>query len=150
MLDLSFACSNIGWVLGFYVVYLLSLAIYRLYLSPIANIPGSKLAAATGWYETYFDVVKGGQFTFQIEKWHKQFGMFSLEACLKATHTDNAGPIIRINPTEIHIADPEFFDVLYSQRTPFDKIERFNIALGRPLQLKRLLNIDCIMSGERR
>ena len=54
--------------------YVLCLAVYRLFLSPIANFPGSKLTAATGWYETYLDVFKGGQFTFQVEKWHKQYG----------------------------------------------------------------------------
>ena len=66
------------WILElglcFYILYVLALIFYRLYLSPIAHFPGSKLTAASGWYETYLDVFKGGQFTFQIEKWHKQYG----------------------------------------------------------------------------
>ena len=57
------------------LVYALSLAIYRLYLSPIAHFPGPKLTALSGWYETYYDVFKGGQFIFRIEEWHKQYGM---------------------------------------------------------------------------
>lgn len=57
-----------------YLVYLLGLVVYRLYFSPLAHFPGSKLAAATGWYETYLDVFKGGQFIFQLEKWHQQYG----------------------------------------------------------------------------
>ena len=56
------------------LVYIISLTIYRLYLSPITHFPGSKLTAISGWYETYYDVFKGGQFTFQIEKWHEQYG----------------------------------------------------------------------------
>ena len=56
------------------LVYLVGLVIYRLFLSPIAHFPGSKSTAVTGWYETYLDVFKGGQFTFQIEKWHQQYG----------------------------------------------------------------------------
>ena len=55
-------------------LYLTGLVVYRLFLSPIANIPGSKLSAATGWYETYYDVYKGGKFIFEIEKWHQQYG----------------------------------------------------------------------------
>ena len=60
-------------VVGF-SLYLAGLIIYRLFLSPIAKIPGSKLSAATGWYETYFDVYRGGKFIFEIEKWHQQYG----------------------------------------------------------------------------
>ena len=60
--------------LGVYVAYLFILAFYRLYLSPIAHFPGSKIAAVSGWYETYLDVFKGGQFTFQIQRWHEEFG----------------------------------------------------------------------------
>ena len=59
---------------GSFLVYLACLVLYRLYLSPIAQVPGSKLAAFTGWYEAYLDVFKGGQFTFQIGRWHQQYG----------------------------------------------------------------------------
>jgi hypothetical protein len=48
--------------------------IYRLFLSPIANIPGPKLAALTGWYETYFDCIKQGRFWVEIEQMHKNYG----------------------------------------------------------------------------
>lgn len=54
--------------------YVITLSVYRLYLSPIAHFPGSKFAALTGWYEVYWDVFKGGQFINQIEKWHKRYG----------------------------------------------------------------------------
>ena len=57
-----------------YILYLLALVLYRLFLSPIAHFPGSKVTAVSGWYETYLDVVKGGQFTFQIQEWHRQYG----------------------------------------------------------------------------
>lgn len=57
----------LGYVLLALLIYLLSLGIYRLFLSPIAHFPGSKITAVTGWYEIYLDVYKGGQFTFQVE-----------------------------------------------------------------------------------
>jgi hypothetical protein len=55
-------------------LWLITLAIHRLYLSPLANFPGPKLAALTSWYEFYYDAVKGGQFTFHIQELHKQYG----------------------------------------------------------------------------
>ena len=61
------------FALGFFV-YLFALAVYRLHFSPIAHFPGSKLTAICGWYETYFEIWKGGQFVFQIQKWHEQYG----------------------------------------------------------------------------
>ena len=65
--------------LGALCAYLLSLVIYRLYLSPIANFPGPKLAAVSRWYEFYYEVVLRGQFTFHISELHKRYGN---EACL--------------------------------------------------------------------
>lgn len=33
-----------------------------------------KLTGVAGWYETYYDVYKGGRFIFEIERWHQQYG----------------------------------------------------------------------------
>jgi hypothetical protein len=56
------------------VLYLLSNAIYRLYLSPIAKFPGPRLAALSFWYEFYFDVIKHGQYTWEIGRMHDIYG----------------------------------------------------------------------------
>lgn len=59
---------------GALLLYLVSLAIYRLYLSPIANFPGPKLAALSLWYEFYYDVVRGGQYGRKIAELHEVYG----------------------------------------------------------------------------
>ena len=60
-------------------VYAAALAVYRLYFHPLAKFPGPKLAAATGWYETYDELWhgEGGQYIFMIEEWHKKYGKYS-------------------------------------------------------------------------
>lgn len=96
-----------------FALYLIAGAVYRLYLSPLSKFPGPKLAALTLWYEvfhltspilsnilryeSYYDVILGGQYTFHIKKLHDQYG-----------------PIIRINPYELHISDPSCYDTLYA------------------------------------
>ncbi|KAF8863598.1 cytochrome P450 [Acephala macrosclerotiorum] len=80
-----------------FVVYCASLVVYHLYFSPISKFSGSKLTVATLWYEFYYEAIKREQFTFQIQEWHKQYG-----------------PIIRINPYEIHIDDPNFYHLVFS------------------------------------
>ncbi|PYI01806.1 cytochrome P450 [Aspergillus sclerotiicarbonarius CBS 121057] len=82
------------------LAYLTIRSTYRLYFHPLAKIPGPKLAALTNGYEFYFDVIKGGMFIWEIERLHKIYG-----------------PIIRINPREVHINDPEYYDEIYSSRT---------------------------------
>ncbi|KAI4231772.1 MAG: hypothetical protein L6R40_007629 [Gallowayella cf. fulva] len=77
-------------------IFQIALVIYRLYLCPVAKFPGPKLAAATFWYEFYFDVIKLGRYAHKIDELHKQYG-----------------PIIRINPSEIHINDPQAYHSIY-------------------------------------
>lgn len=54
-----------------YVVYG---ALYRIYLSPIAHIPGPLFARLTFWNEFYYDVVLGGKYTFEIKRYHDKYG----------------------------------------------------------------------------
>jgi len=61
--------------LGILLLYIIGLTVQRLYFSPIAKFPGPKLAAATFWYEFYFDVIKRGRYIWQIQKLHEEYGM---------------------------------------------------------------------------
>ncbi|KAI1141447.1 putative cytochrome P450 [Hypoxylon sp. FL0543] len=82
---------------GVLVAYLIGLVVYRLYFHPLSEFPGPKLAAATVWYEFYYDGIKGGRYTFKIREMHEQYG-----------------PIIRISPNELHCNDLGFIDTLYA------------------------------------
>ena len=58
---------------GFFI-YTVYGAIWRLYFSPIAHIPGPRLAALTFLNETYYDIVLGGKYTWKIAEYHKAYG----------------------------------------------------------------------------
>lgn len=56
------------------VLYYVTVALYRLFLHPLARFPGPKLAAVTQLYEGYYDLYQSGQYTFKIAELHKQYG----------------------------------------------------------------------------
>lgn len=67
-------------------------------------------------YEFYYDVLCRGQYTFEIARMHEKYG-----------------PIVRINPFELHISDPDFYDEIYAgggKRR--DKWEWFTRQFGIP------------------
>lgn len=64
-------------LLPVYIIYTLTVYIYRIWFSPLSHIPGPKLAAATRWYEFYFDAVKTGRYFAEIERMHKVYGIFN-------------------------------------------------------------------------
>nr|OQO29273.1 hypothetical protein B0A51_07518 [Rachicladosporium sp. CCFEE 5018] len=79
--------------LTFYTYILLS----RLYLSPISHIPGPRLAAATFWYEFYYDIWPNShQYIWKIRDLHTKYG-----------------PVVRINPIHVHISDPAFYEEIH-------------------------------------
>lgn len=66
--------DSILTVLALWALYLVPLAIYRLHFHPLSKFPGPKLAALTGWYEFYYDIIKKGQFIWKLEELHKTYG----------------------------------------------------------------------------
>ncbi|RDW60238.1 hypothetical protein BP5796_11844 [Coleophoma crateriformis] len=103
--------------LGAVFVYTIALAIYRHYFHPLARFPGPKLAAATYWYDSYQDCIAGpfpGQGAYHIEKLHEVYG-----------------PIVRVNPDEIAVKDPYWYDTLYNSGRR-DKWLRNHKANGSP------------------
>ena len=111
--------SSLNVLLLILPLYFTCVGIYRLYFHPLAGVPGPKLAALTQCYETYYELFKkpGGQFMFQCHKLHEIYG-----------------PIVRINPFEVHIQDTEFYPTLYAHSRAWDKPGylkyRFNSAYG--------------------
>ncbi|KAF9889689.1 hypothetical protein FE257_006995 [Aspergillus nanangensis] len=79
------------------ILYASGVIYHRLFLSPLAKFPGPRLAAATGLYELYFQLIKGGKFTWEIQRLHQRYG-----------------PVVRIKPFELHVQDADFYDTLYS------------------------------------
>jgi hypothetical protein len=49
--------------------------VYSVYFGPLAKFPGPKLAAATLWYEFYYDVILQGRYTFKIKELHEKYGI---------------------------------------------------------------------------
>ncbi|KAL4819367.1 hypothetical protein BDW67DRAFT_182313 [Aspergillus spinulosporus] len=129
MLSLNLAFSLPIWALLLVLIllYILYLITTRLLLSPIRHIPGPTFAALSFWPEFYYDVVQRGQYFRQIDKMHQKYGLSSCFNRLKefratwiltpANKDVYTGPLVRINPFEIHIQDPSFYPVLYTGPT---------------------------------
>lgn len=63
-----------GKIAAAVITYYGALAFYRLFLHPLARFPGPKLAAVSRWYEAYYDLIQGGQYTPKIAGSHKKYG----------------------------------------------------------------------------
>ncbi|KAI0476375.1 trichodiene oxygenase [Xylariaceae sp. FL0804] len=96
-----------------FIAYYGTLIYYRLFLHPLSRFPGPRLAAVSRWYEGYYDVILGGQYTRKISHLHRVYG-----------------PIIRISPHELHVADSTFSDTLYRMDGRWDKYRWTYDAFG--------------------
>jgi hypothetical protein len=82
-MSVSFGYVSVAGVfLLIWAAHFVYLVIWRLCFSPLSQFPGSKLAAATGWYEFYYDFFYGGKYIFEIERMHNVYGkQLSYRSC---------------------------------------------------------------------
>ncbi|KAH8810970.1 cytochrome P450 [Xylogone sp. PMI_703] len=102
-------------IISLFLLWRISVIVYRLWLSPLSSIPGPKLAAATLLYEFYYDAICLGKYTRKIESMHKKYG-----------------PIVRISPYEVHIKDPDFSIKAFSVLEKLDKLGWWYRVFGGP------------------
>jgi hypothetical protein len=57
-----------------FIIYHVSLIIYRLVWHPLASIPGPKLAASTNLYGAYHDLILGGSLVRKVAQLHEKYG----------------------------------------------------------------------------
>lgn len=55
-------------------VYVGCLVIYRLYLTPVAAVPGPFWAKVSSWYEFYYDYLHVGKYYEKIHEMHEKYG----------------------------------------------------------------------------
>ena len=110
----------VGLILSVCLFSFAGLAVYRTYFHPLAGFPGPWLACATYLPEAYHDVWRPGMYIYEIEKMHARYG--TLGSCPLAIFTCSwdlcwliilSGPILRVNPNELSIHDPLWYDQLY-------------------------------------
>ncbi|KAK3210380.1 hypothetical protein GRF29_44g2555326 [Pseudopithomyces chartarum] len=83
---------------GLWLLYRIALALYNISpFHPLARFPGPKLAAMTFLYEFWYEGIRWGKYTWEIERMHEKYG-----------------PIVRINPEELHCNDGEFLEEIYA------------------------------------
>ncbi|RPA72765.1 cytochrome P450 [Ascobolus immersus RN42] len=111
----NFSFSDFAIAVGAtFALYRLAIIFYRIYLSPLAKIPGPKLAAATSLYQTYFDIIKNGTFVFHVpQKLHPKYG-----------------PTVRVGPNRIRLSDAESFQQIHKIGTKFTKDRDFYLMFG--------------------
>jgi len=94
----TFSFASLAWLGALWIGYRVGIALYNISpYHPLARFPGPKIAAASYLYEAYYDWWLVGRYGKAIAQMHEQYG-----------------PIVRINPDELHCADPAFTDEIYA------------------------------------
>lgn len=94
-----FGTNFIIYVAAALFIYVLWVAVYRVFFHPLAHIPGPLLPKLTSWHECFHDLILGGKHPWELKRMHAVYG-----------------PILRPVPDEVHISDPDFLDTIYATR----------------------------------
>ena len=87
---IQYSLLTIFWLpIAAAALYGAGLAIYRLFLSPLAKFPGPKLAALTRKYESYYEAYQNYEYLWKIKEMHKQYGEIIIPLTVSFTWCDS-------------------------------------------------------------
>ena len=78
--------------------------VWRILYHPLRCFPGPPVAAMTGLYAAYWDVVMYGRLLEHVTELHKKYGVALFHSQLDnddAHYCVAAGPVVRIGPNEV-------------------------------------------------
>ncbi|KAK4196580.1 putative cytochrome P450 E-class, group IV [Triangularia verruculosa] len=115
----AFTLTSLLSLAGVWLGYRILVALYNISpFHPLSRFPGPKIAAASYAYEAYHDWIRGGRYGPLIREMHERYGKttsFKEERRKNIRlHRFPTGPIVRINPDELHCSDPYFTDEIYA------------------------------------
>lgn len=93
------------------VGYVAAQIVYRRFFHPLAKTPGPFLPAVTTLYQSYYN----SRYYLEIERLHKKYG-----------------PIVRIQPNEVHLSDQQHFETIYHVGSKYTKSPVYYGALCIP------------------
>jgi len=102
------ASTILSLIAAISIAGLVGLVIERLFLSPLAKIPGPKLAALTQWWMIYHEF--NGDRTVTIHKLHRKYG-----------------PVVRVAPNEVSFISPEGVKDIYGAGSTFPKSHFYDL-----------------------
>lgn len=95
--------------------YAVILTVYRLWFSPLAAFPGPLLARTSFCYEFYYNWIRLGTYYLKVKEMHDMYGKRLLRAFSipPISFLLSTGPIVRVTPDEVHVAEPSFYHTLF-------------------------------------
>ncbi|KAF9884279.1 hypothetical protein FE257_001909 [Aspergillus nanangensis] len=100
------------------------LVITRLLFHPLSGVPGPLLAGLTSWFEFYYDVVGGGMYVKEVEKFHNTY----------------RSSIVRTGPNQVHVNDPQSYKKVFTIASPYQKSPFFYTSAGLPEAIGGILD----------
>ncbi|KIK65683.1 hypothetical protein GYMLUDRAFT_159069 [Collybiopsis luxurians FD-317 M1] len=96
--------------------YLAVLVLYRVFFHPLHKYPGPIVAAITGWYEVYYNIVQNGGLVSEIERLHKLYDEYF--------HL-SLSPVVRVGPNALHFNDRRAYHDIYTHGATLVKEPHF-------------------------
>lgn len=93
------------------IAFLLSYTLYQRFFSPLSRIPGPFLASLTRWYLVY--QTRANHYNRTAQHLHAKYG-----------------PVVRIAPDEVSVADPEAIRKIYGAGNKFRKSDWYSVFQG--------------------